>query len=268
MLCAAGGRCELLWPEDASSVLLFDEGVCDLGEPSRDEPMVTFRKVTRSRLLLTPEDRVALMGGAVLWGDPEDKSGPFLVERARDDILRVTNQSKRACTVAFRDEELVLSPGESMELPLLEAGGAPIVRDPTEARLAAGGREVRVTGEVLPTANGLEALSDATVQDLGVTIDLRAGESVILDVFGRGPTDPELTEPEPEPVPEPPGPETGPVPDPEVQEQPEEPAQDDPADDPAEGAGDDPIEDPIEDPADDPTQDPAEDPTEDPRAKR
>ncbi|MCI0546129.1 MAG: hypothetical protein L0027_02465 [Candidatus Rokubacteria bacterium] len=180
VLCAAGGRCELLWPNDASSVLVFDDGMLDLGEPSRDEPLVSFRTLTRARLDLTPEDRVALMGGAVLRGDPEDRSGPFLVERTRGDLLKVTNQSKRECTLAFREEELVLSPGEVLSLPLLHAGGAPAPRDPDEQSRTVSGREVFVVGEVAEDGAGLRAVGSAVVRDRGVVVRLGNGESVVL----------------------------------------------------------------------------------------
>jgi hypothetical protein len=180
VLCAAGGRCELLWPNDASSVLVFDDGMLDLGEPSRDEPLVRFRTLTRARLELTPEDRVILMGGAVLRGDAEDRSGPFLIERTRGDLLKVTNQSKRACTVSFREEELVLSPGEELRLPLLEAGGAPAPRDPEEVSQTFGGRQVLVVGEVTQDGQGLRAVGPAVVRDRGVEVRLADGEAVVL----------------------------------------------------------------------------------------
>lgn len=182
--CAAGGRCELLWPQDASSVVLFDEGWVDLGEPSRDEPLVTFRRLTRARLMLTPEDKVVLMGGAVLRGDPEEKSGPFLIERTRTDLLEITNQSKRACTLAFRDEELLLSPGEKMRLPLLGIGGDPDPRDPAEAIVEVGGREVRVVGAAEIDGVTLTAgAGGARIEDGGLIVRLAEGESLRLDVY-------------------------------------------------------------------------------------
>jgi hypothetical protein len=195
--CAAGGRCELLWPQDASSVVLFDEGWVDLGEPSRDEPLVTFRRVTRARLLLTPEDKIVLMGGAVLRGDPEEQSGPFLVERIRADLLAITNQSKRACTLAFRDAEILLSPGEMLRLPLLGAGGAPMLRDPAEAVIEIGGREIRTVGALAIDGTILTAgTGGARIQDGGIVLRLAEGESVRLEVFSA----PSAA---PEPLPEP-----------------------------------------------------------------
>ena len=157
VLCAAGGRCEIMWPNEASSVLIFDEGVCDVGEPSRGEPLVSFKKLTRVRVLLAKDASVGLMGGAILRGAAGESSGPFLLDRTRDDIVKLTNQSKLPCTVSFREEELVLSPGEVMRLPLLEAGGAPIPRDPAEAEVVVGASTVIVLGEVQADEGGLRA---------------------------------------------------------------------------------------------------------------
>ena len=210
VLCAAGGRCELLWPDMASSVLIFDEGVCVLGEPSRDEPLVTFKKLTRSRVFLTPTDSVAIMGGALLKGDPDENSGPFLLDRVRDDVVKITNQSKLACTLTFREQDLILSPGEVMRLPLLEASGAPIQRDPAEVEVTVAGREVPVVGDVEVGPHGLKAKSEALVRDLGVTVSLGAGETVILDVFGVA--DDSAPAPPVDPGPDA-DPETGPGPD-------------------------------------------------------
>jgi hypothetical protein len=182
--CAAGGRCELLWPGDASSVLMFDEGWVDLGEPSRDEPMVTFRRMTRARLTLTPEDRVVLMGGAELRGDPEEQSGPFLVERTRADVVKITNQSKRACLVLFRDAEILLSPGELLQLPLLAVGGRPAPRDPAEAVIEIAGRRLRTVGAVeIRGAELVAGPGGARIEDGGLVIRLAEGESAALDVL-------------------------------------------------------------------------------------
>ncbi|MCZ6596259.1 MAG: hypothetical protein O7B99_01325 [Planctomycetota bacterium] len=197
VLVAAGGRAEILWPDDASSVVIFDEGVCVIGEPSREESMLSFRKITRARLMLTPEDRVELMGGAVLTGSPERTSGPFVLDRIKDDILRVINQSKQVGQIAVRDGLIELRPGEYVDLPLLSAGGEPFTLDPLGMEFSAGGIDLFVTGAVeeLPTDEGvrLRAVERSQVRGLGVTFDLAPGEELLL----AGPP-PQILPPQPD----------------------------------------------------------------------
>ena len=45
VIVGPGGRAELLWEGDASSVVLFGDAVCVVGDPTRDEPMVRFEKL-------------------------------------------------------------------------------------------------------------------------------------------------------------------------------------------------------------------------------
>jgi len=76
----AGGRAELLWSPDATSLVLFDEGRLTLGDPERGEPLASFHALTRVLLTLTPEDRIELLGGARLSGDASEPTGPILLE--------------------------------------------------------------------------------------------------------------------------------------------------------------------------------------------
>ena len=138
----------------------------------------------------------------MLWGDPEESSGPFLVERIRPSLLRVTNQSKRSCTVGFRDEELLVAPGETVHLPILEAGSAPFLHDPQETALRVLGRDLGAVGPVEAGPRGLRAQGEASVRDRGLVYRLEAGDELILDVFGAE-AEPQ-PEPEPDPVPNPP----------------------------------------------------------------
>ena len=78
----AGGRAEVLWSDDASAVILFDKCALSIGDREVDEPIVRFHTVTRALLSLTPEDRVALPGGALLRGDPAEPTGLLLIEEA------------------------------------------------------------------------------------------------------------------------------------------------------------------------------------------
>jgi hypothetical protein len=174
----AGGRAELLWSPDASSLSLFEEGRVTLGDPEREEPMLAFHSLTRALLVLTPEDRVELLGGALLSGDPLDTTGPILLERAPGSILRVTNQSKRPATIAYRDERLELGPGESIDLPVLGDGSAP--RTGSAPQLLQGpGFTVALEGRVERQDDergvALMALGPARASALGVEVRLAEG---------------------------------------------------------------------------------------------
>jgi hypothetical protein len=193
----AGGRAELLWAPDATSLAMFDEGRVTLGDPARDEPVLRFHSVTRALLVLTPEDRVELLGGANLEGDSLNTTGPILLESVPGSILRVTNQSKRLSRVRYRTENLELGPGESIDLPVLASGTEPR-EEATEAQtLLWSGLPVSFRGRVeRREENGgvsLTALEPALVTGLG--IEVRLGEQETIRFSGLSPGPGEAAEP-------------------------------------------------------------------------
>lgn len=177
----AGGRAELLWSPDATSLVLFDEGRLTLGDPERGEPLARFHSVTHALLTLTPEDRIELVGGARLSGDAAEPTGPILLEGVPGALLRVTNQSKLSAQIAFRDARLVLGPGESIDLPLLASGAAPAEADEPQ-RLDVLGQPVLVRGRAErsdePDGVRLTALEPARVHGFGIEARLEPSESL------------------------------------------------------------------------------------------
>jgi len=173
----ASGRAELLWSPDATAIVLFDEARVSLGDPERDEPLVRFHSVTHALLTLTPEDRVQLPGGARLRGDPEEPTGTILLERASDEILRVTNQSKRLIEIRFRTSALEVSPGESIDLPQLTAGSDPLEPGADPERLGLPGLPIESRGKVADDgAGGLTAVDPTELTALGVRAHLEPGQ--------------------------------------------------------------------------------------------
>jgi hypothetical protein len=169
-----------------------------VGDPARDEPLLRFHSITRALLVLTPEDRVELVGGARLAGDAVEPTGPILVELVPGPMLRVTNQSKLMATLACRDERLELGPGESLDLPLLTGGTAPRGEGAEPQRFEVDGLAVAFHGSVerLDDAGGvrLTALEPARVRALGVEVELATSESArfsgLSQVRGPRPADP------------------------------------------------------------------------------
>lgn len=186
-----GGRAELIWPGDATSVVLFEEARITLGDPSRDEPLIAFKNLTRVQLILTPEDRIVLIGGAELRGDPVQPSGPFLLERTGIDLLRATNQSKFRARLLYRDAVLELAPGDSIDLPLLSMGTAPYELDPGVVQLSTGGRELEVLGTVesVPGTNAVsvKALALSEVSAQGVQILMERDETAVFSSLQGNP---------------------------------------------------------------------------------
>lgn len=180
----AGGRAECLWSPDESIVALFDEGRVTLGEPARDEPMARFHSVSRALLMLTPEDRVELVGGPVLAGDSLSPTGPILLEAQKGSILRVTNQSKLLAHVHYREERLELGPGESIDLPILPSGAGPREQATEPQRFELLGLPVSVQGRVERQEDGgglrLTALEPARITALGVEARLAAQETALF----------------------------------------------------------------------------------------
>lgn len=200
----AGGRAELLWSPDATSLAMFDEGRVTLGDPARDEPVLRFHSVTRALLVLTPEDRVELVGGAQLEGDSLSSTGPILLESVPGSILRVTNQSKLLSRVRFRTANLELGPGESIDLPILAGGARPREEETESQTLVWRGLAVSFRGRVEQREESgcvsITALEPALVTGAG--IEARLAEQETIRFSGLSPVDPAPAQPaEPRPQP-------------------------------------------------------------------
>jgi hypothetical protein len=190
----AGGRAELLWAPDATSLALFDEGRVTLGDPERDEPVVRFHSLTRALLVLTPEDRVELIGGPELAGDSLNTTGPIRLENVPGQVLRVTNQSKLLCRVQYRTENLELGPGESMDLPILQSGAAPREEETEPHHLAWLELPVALFGRIEQRQDGgslfLTALEPARVTGFGIEARLAEQETLRFSGLSRRPAAP------------------------------------------------------------------------------
>ncbi|HVS19201.1 MAG TPA: hypothetical protein VMT18_11420 [Planctomycetota bacterium] len=141
LVIAPGGRAEMLWPS-GSSVLLYGQAIAWVGSPTRGDPIVSFQELRSVRFDLMPGDRVELLGGAVLAGD----SGPYMVDRHSNEVLRVRNQSDGVVSIAFRDETFDLDPGQSIRLPLLSTGGSPESLDTSFEKIVGPGFSVEARG--------------------------------------------------------------------------------------------------------------------------
>lgn len=207
VLVSPGGRAEVLWPS-GSSVVMFGKGVGWIGSPSHGEPTFGFAEVERARINLLAGDRVQLMGGAVLSGD----SGPYLVDRVREDVLRVVNQSRATIKVAFRDETFELGPGQKVLLPLLSAGGDPDADGGNLRRISGPGFPVEVRGALTQTPEEhdvvLNASGENEMRALGVRVRLEPGEQAVFSGLERRVE----TAPPPEPPPKADGAEVPPTP--------------------------------------------------------
>lgn len=183
VVVGAGGRAEVYWPEENLSIEMFDSGALQIGERDRDEPAARLSNLTTARIRLTPGNRVELEGGATLAGDPDLDSGPFVVERRYDSVLRVFNRSKRTGYIGYRDETLSLGPGEAVDLPLLALGAKPFDLN-LRTRRARGPGNVRVEfdGGVRAVGNdsdGVRLEADTfrgSARALGLRVDLEAGD--------------------------------------------------------------------------------------------
>jgi hypothetical protein len=185
----AGGRAELLWAPDATTLALFDECRVTLGDPMRDEPTIRFHSVTRALLVLTPEDRVELVGGPELEGDSLNSTGPVLLESEPGSILRVTNQSKLLCRVRYRTANLELGPGESIDLPILQDGARPREDDTETQTLVWRGLPVSFRGNVErreeDTGVSLTALEPVLVTGAGIEAHLAEQETIRFSGLSR-----------------------------------------------------------------------------------
>lgn len=195
VLSGTGGRAEVLWPGTASAVQLFDKSAAMVGEPSRAEPILSLAHCAYARIELAPGDRVALVGGAELVGDETLDSGPFDFKTVGRDRIAVTNNGRTLSNVLFLDEVLSLGPGERIELPILPGGASPRPASFAAQALATDegflGKQPLAEGGVvrLPLAGqlALAAKDAASVEALGVTVDLKAGDEVIFTPTGSNP---------------------------------------------------------------------------------
>jgi hypothetical protein len=183
---SAGGRIEVLWP-NGNSIVLFDSGAGVIGSPSKGQPSFIFIHCERAHIILKEADQIELMAGAQLSAS----SGPFVLERVKDDVLRVANQSKRVGEVLFRDSAIRLDPGQIVDLALLSAGGRPIQVDSGQKVVEGAGYPVRWTGSVEAERDGtavrVRALGENEIQANGVLVRLEKDEVVRFESLGSRP---------------------------------------------------------------------------------
>lgn len=175
----AGGRLEVLYP-DNSSITLYGLGTGVIGSPSRQEPLFDLRQVDRARIELTSLQQIRLLGGAIL----ETETGPFILERPEDGILRIRNRSKGEGRVAYLDEVFALDPGQVLDMPVLDTGTGPTELSGGYQRLTSGGGALEVRGEVemVDDAGGvrLRASGEHEVHGFGLRVRLDPGDEVIF----------------------------------------------------------------------------------------
>jgi len=195
----SGGRAEVIWPH-GTSVLLLGYGTGIIGSTSRGEPTFILREMSSVRLEPAREERIELLGGAMLVVS----RGPIVIARVRDDILELRNQSDADATVEFRDETLVIEPGEVVDLALLSSGARPTARARSYERVEGAGFSLDVAGEVESRAEGdivvLVASGPTEIEGLGVRISVRADERVTFHGLG-GPIAAPIAAPVAAPVP-------------------------------------------------------------------
>ena len=179
----AGGRAEVLYP-DNSSILLYGLGSGVVGSASRQEPIFDLLQVDRARIEMRTLQQVRLLGGAVL----ESATGPFVVERPEEGILRVRNRSTGEGRIAYRDAVFALDPGHVLDLPLVDTGTGPIQEPPGLQVLPFAGGRLRVRGDVEPVEDPagvrLRATGDHEVLGFGLRVRLDPGEEVLFRELG------------------------------------------------------------------------------------
>jgi hypothetical protein len=113
-----------------------------------------------------------------------------VLERVRDDVLRVSNQSKLVGEVLFRDASIRLDPGQVVDLALLSAGGKPIQADTGQKVVEGAGYSVRWSGSVEAEREGdavrVRALGENEIQANGVHVRLEKDEVVRFEGLGGG----------------------------------------------------------------------------------
>jgi hypothetical protein len=186
--CAAGGRAEILWP-DGSSVILFGRTAGIVGSLSRGEPSFVMRDLERAQFDPATEDLFELLGGAQLRA----RDGPVRAMRVREDILLVSNQSKRSAEVAYLAETITLDPGQAVHLPILSspddpgaaAGGKPKAPFGASRVLQGRGFAVERDGAAELSADGaaIVARGEGVARSLGVSVRLGAGDEARFSGF-------------------------------------------------------------------------------------
>jgi hypothetical protein len=173
----SGGRAEVIWPH-GTSILLLGYGTGIVGSTSRGEPTFVFREMATARLEPSREEHIELLGGAKLVAS----QGPIVLARVRDDIVELRNQSSDDVTVEFRDEILLIEPGEVVDLALLSSGARPVARSRSFESVRGQGFELEVSGESEPRVEGQTLVFDASgpteIEGLGVRVRVRANERV------------------------------------------------------------------------------------------
>lgn len=184
----ANGHAVVLLP-GATSITLRGSCAGVVGSESRREPAFTFVDVETASITFGEIGQVELPGGALL----EAYSGPFVLERVRDDVLRVSNRSGETGSLAYRESILSIAPSETIDLALLDAGTAPFEIDPNlRSVLTDGGRlELRGGVDVLASTAGarLRATGDGAsgaseITGYGLVLRLDPGDEVLLEGLG------------------------------------------------------------------------------------
>ncbi len=190
VLCEAGGRAELVFITSGTEMSLSGNNTVVLGSPSRGEPMMSFLEVDNATFSLASNDYVELEGGALLSGE----GGPFVLSHPRDEVLVLANRSGAPAVLRFLDEAIDLAPGETVHLPLLEAGAHP--REPAigfSALDAAGSKWVMsgTPSVVLQDAHRLDIIADGKheVRGQGVRVRLEKGDRVVFDDLTNQPAE-------------------------------------------------------------------------------
>ncbi len=177
LMTGAGGRAELFWPLEGGNIKLVGNSAVIVGERSADEPAAWMREVSYARVLINQGDRIGLPSGALLYGDADGLSGPFVIESRRGNVLRLVNQSPGTAYVDYRDTTLAVGPGQSLDLPRLEAGTAPIERLPNQRTVEFAGLTAQLEGgaRVLSSDEDralVQADENGLLQALGLEIQL------------------------------------------------------------------------------------------------
>ena len=185
VFCGANGRVEVLYP-DNSAILLYGLGSGIVGSASRQEPVFDLQQVSRASIVMTSLKQVRLLGGAIL----ETATGPFVVERPDENIMRVRNRSKGEGRLAYRDAIFSLDPGHVIDLPLVDTGTGPIETVPGFQTLQVPGVPLEVRGDVelVDSSDGalLRAQGEHEVIGFGLHLRLDPGDEVRFGGLGDG----------------------------------------------------------------------------------
>ncbi len=189
VITGPNGRAEVLLAGGAR-VELSGPCVGVIGSESRREPHFRLRDVTLASLSASGFNQLAqfeLPGGARL----ATETGPFVVERVADDVIRLRNRSLALGRVAYRDELFDLAPGEVVDLALPPSGTAPFQRDPGFRMLPTDDAPLEFRGEVevMAAEDGarLRATGPHEILAHGLVLRLNEGDEVTLKGLGRAP---------------------------------------------------------------------------------